>query len=99
MIPGGPKKVLTYIFSERTVELQAWRVHGGPEAFEAQCVWILLCATPRPSHRPVFPSSLQKLRNTHQMKFPQKRFKCPAAYDSIEPSNAAVSPSTSTSPT
>jgi hypothetical protein len=34
-IPGGLKKVQTYIYSERTIELRAWRLHGGPEGFAA----------------------------------------------------------------
>ncbi|TEB28901.1 hypothetical protein FA13DRAFT_1793739 [Coprinellus micaceus] len=75
MIPGGLKKVQTFIYSERTIELQAWRLHGGPEGFEAY---------------------LQKLRTAHKLRSPEKKFKCPAAYDSFQPPNAATSASTST---
>ncbi|TEB34879.1 hypothetical protein FA13DRAFT_1788502 [Coprinellus micaceus] len=74
-IPGGLKKVQTYIYSERTIELRAWRLHGGPEGFAAY---------------------LQKLRTAHRLRSPEKKFKCPAAYDSFQPPGAATSASTST---
>ena len=35
VVQGELKKVTTYIYPERAIEREAWRVHGGPEGFEA----------------------------------------------------------------